>query len=470
MTFGPLSLTTPRRAWAVALALFLLAFAPRAVALARFVTWDELFWTRAALEFHRELDGQDWEGTYVIGQPGVVTMWLGAGALALRGAVAGRAARDQILEAGQLKYRDDDAATMLALAGHWRGLPIAVALFTSLAVALTFLWLRPLWGDGAAPAAGILLAMEPFYVAHSRVFALDAVLASLCLLSLVALARWVADGHRRWLVAGAVLAGLATLNKVPALGLVAWGTLVIGIAGWRRDWRHDRSVGSGSGADLGEERASIARGLRAAALWLVAAMATIFVAWPALWVAPIETLGKVSDTLRTYQGSAYDAMFFAGTAGVPPGPWFYPAVALYRLSPLVLLGGVALAWLARAARASRAVEQRRRAGRVQLGLLPSPHLAGNQVRSLSPAGAAAAGGAGRAGSGAAGGAVALGGPRATGLARWWAGWVGGIVASADGAVVPSGMVRPAAGRRGDGRGAAAVGLGRGDGPSGCLPE
>jgi 4-amino-4-deoxy-L-arabinose transferase-like glycosyltransferase len=311
---------------AVAVGLFLLALAPRATALSTFVTWDELFWTRASLRFYRELDGQDWRTTYIIGQPGVITMWLMSGALAVRGGLAGDTTRQAILDAGQLRYRDDDVATMHTLLEHWRGLAVATALFAAAAVVLTWWWLRRPWGAGPALAAGVGLALEPFFIAHSRVVALDAVLASLCLLAVVALARYAASGTWRWLAAGAALSGLSTVQKVPAATLVLFGLAVVAVAGWRRGgWRIAASAGL---------------------VWCVVAVLAAVVAWPALWVAPVTTLAKVAATLRTYQSEAYDAMFFAGTAGQPPGPWFYPTVFLWRMSPVALIGLALLAWRA----------------------------------------------------------------------------------------------------------------------------
>lgn len=311
---------------AVACALFALALAPRVAALSTFITWDELFWTRAALKFNRELDGADWRDTYVIGQPGVVTMWLGTIALRARAAASPAGAWDEVLAAGRLKYRDDDQATLRQIAALWRGLPAITALFSSLAIVAAWLLLRRPWGDGPALAGAVLLAVDPFFIAHSRVLALDAVLASLCLLSLCFLARYTEGGRWRDLLPGAALAGLAVVQKVPALGLVAWGAAVVA-------WTALRSPGLGRAVTL-------------TAAWCGAALLALVAAWPALWVEPLATVGKILATLRTYEGSAYDSMYFLGEAGAPPGPLFYPAVLAYRASPLVGLGLLLLAWRA----------------------------------------------------------------------------------------------------------------------------
>jgi hypothetical protein len=329
-----------RRRWfataAVAGVLLVLALAPRVLALSRFITWDELFWTRAALKFNREIDGADWRDTYIIGQPGVVTMWLGTLAVRARSTLAPAGAWDEALAAGQLKYRDDDQATLRRLVNLWRGLPLVTALFSSLAIVAAWLLLRGPWGDGPALAGAVLLAVEPFFIAHSRVLALDAVLASLCLLSLACLVRYAAWSRWRDLVPGAALAGLAVVQKVPAIGIVAWGCAVVA-------WTGLRSQGVG-------------RAVGVALLWSGVALLTAVLAWPALWVEPVETISKIITTLRTYEGSAYDSMYFLGRAGEPPGPQFYPMVLAYRSSPLLAVGLALLAW--RALRRDRVVPWR----------------------------------------------------------------------------------------------------------------
>jgi hypothetical protein len=63
-----------------------------------------------------------------------------------------------------------------------------------------------------------------------------------------------------------------------------------------------------------------------------------FALYPALWANPAETL----DTLFAFAGRhvemAQRPIFFAGETTYDPGPLFYPAVLLFRISPIVLVG------------------------------------------------------------------------------------------------------------------------------------
>ncbi len=354
------------RAWLVALLLVAAAFLPRAVGLAQFATWDELYWTHATLRFWRAVDAQRWPRTYIIGQPGVISMWLGSAPLTWRGLTSGPDEWETIGQASRPRYAMDDAAALGALADYWRGLPIATAAATALAVGAVYLLTRRLFGPRAALVAGILVAFDPFYLAHSRLMTLDAVLASLMLLSVLTLLVFHMErlsmqarrererkgaearseegengflslrlrasvflssfrqGSWGWLVASGVLGGLAALQKTTGVFLLGYVGLVCLIAAWPK--------------------------LRTVVLsilaWAVAAVATYVLVWPAMWSAPAETLTALYTTLRSYAPVAYDPTFFLGEPTAAPGALFYPLAFLFRTTPLVLLGLLLLAWVA----------------------------------------------------------------------------------------------------------------------------
>ena len=353
----------------LAVLLVLVALAPRLVGLNQFATWDELFWTHASLRFWRAAQSGAWPRTYVIGQPGVVQMWLGSAAVSLKGWLGGEAVWEASRAAGRPRYAPDDLTMLGAVADEWPTVTPLTALFTALAVGGVYLLLRRLVGTRAALVGALLLAFDPFFLAHSRVMALDAVLASLMTLSLLA---WLVylwgGGGRRYLVLAAVLGGLGALQKttgVFVLGyvgltlLVRWGGALWG----RRDVIDDLAPSKGGGT-TGEVTsplpppALLGRGqgvgsypfVKTALLpglaWAVVAALTYVVVWPAMWTTPRQTLGALYQTLTAYAPTAYDPTFFMGEATVAPGALFYPLVALFRTAPLTWLGLAGLAWRA----------------------------------------------------------------------------------------------------------------------------
>jgi hypothetical protein len=88
----------------------------------------------------------------------------------------------------------------------------------------------------------------------------------------------------------------------------------------------------------------IAEGL----LWFAVALATVFITWPAMWVAPLETVQTAFLLGFKYTtGGHAKGNFLLGQVSNDPGVLFYLVTWLYRTSPLVLLGiaSALIAWL-----------------------------------------------------------------------------------------------------------------------------
>jgi hypothetical protein len=145
---------------------------------------------------------------------------------------------------------------------------------------------------------------------------------------LAGLVFWTGRGGHRYLAFSAVAAGLALLTKIPAVTLVPAFLLTGHVA--------SRVVPGHSW-------------VRSSALWLALAAVTAVACWPALWDDP---LGRLADMARfaQVQGSRPHLWpnFFLGQALITdPGPWFYPVAMAIRLSPVTLVGLVALALVMR---------------------------------------------------------------------------------------------------------------------------
>jgi 4-amino-4-deoxy-L-arabinose transferase-like glycosyltransferase len=296
---------------ATALLLFALAvltLLPRTADLDDFYTIDEAYhWPDRVTRFSAALAAGNWGNTYQTGHPGVTTMWLGSlGALLAKPA--------GVAPPGP----QNDGAAYLA----WLRLPPAIA--NSLALLAGYLLLRRLLDPRSALLAALLWATSPFLIAHSRLLHTDALLTSFMTLAVLLLlyALLYAERQRRpAMIASGVCAGLALLTKTPALALLpftglllAWLYLPAGLAGLRQ------ALGVGL-------------------LWLSAALLTVVLLWPALWVNPGAVLAQVaaeiSDNGLEVHGSGN---FFWGEAHEDPGRLFYPAVLLWRSAPLTLIG------------------------------------------------------------------------------------------------------------------------------------
>ena len=295
--------------------LFVLAIAARLVGITLFITPDEDNWMRRTGNFAQGLAQGDLRRTFQSGHPGVTTMWvahLGAGPEVSR--LAGVTVQDHPVtrEPG---FMDLLIRARLAMVVVNAGLLVAI-------VALTW----RLAGLGPAMLGGIVLALDPFLVAHTQVVHVDGLSAGLMTVAILAAGvYWWAGGRPGYLVLCGVASGLAVLTKAPSLVLGLLVPVVALTAPFvhRGSWTWTR----------------LAQSLLLAG---VVGLAVVFALWPTLWVAPIDTVARaVRFTLET-SAEHRPGNFFLGQPVADPGPWYYPVAMMFRLSPLALAGLVSL--------------------------------------------------------------------------------------------------------------------------------
>jgi 4-amino-4-deoxy-L-arabinose transferase-like glycosyltransferase len=326
----------------VTLLLLILALAlPRLTALDRYVTIDEPIWLMNSANFYQALWTRDWKDTYQLEHPGVTITW--AGTLGFLWKFPGYVK----LVDGQLK-KENKFREFLVSKGHTAlDLLVAGRVFTTLAVILALLLAFPLLvrlaGWGLALLASFLIALDPYFIALSRLLHLDGLLAALMLLSLLAFVCYLDKGRRkRDLLLSGVAAGLSWLTKSPAFFLIPMmGLLVLieFISSWKR-----------IGATEPQNRPGWLRLIwKAVSPWLawLAIGAIVFaLLWPAMWVDPIGALSRVFGGATSYaiEGNSH-VTFFAGQV-IDEGQsvwYYYPVSLLWRITPPVLIGVMILA-------------------------------------------------------------------------------------------------------------------------------
>jgi hypothetical protein len=332
----------------VAAALFLFALLPRVVAVGRFVTVDEGYhWFAWAGQFLRAIRAHDWAATAIIGHPGVTALWLGAG---------GQALYEALVRAGALAASDATLREMLRL---------PVGAVTALCVALGYLMLRRLLPGRAALLGALLWAADPFLIAHSQLLHLDALLASLMFLSLLAamLAFRIDNGAAGvrwgWLVASALAGGLALLTKSPSVLLLG---MVAVVAVWAYGVHPPHVMRPYLMVTLGM------------LVWSAVAAGVWVALWPTAWLDPAGAVGVVVHQAAADGGSPHGwGNFFLGRTVADPGPLFYPVAVALRLTPWALVGVIAAVWFGGgwlARRGWRGVQTMRADDRARIG----PHV------------------------------------------------------------------------------------------------
>lgn len=302
--------------------IFLLALFPRAISPATFISWDEPMWAFRSIKFFTALREGRWAGTFLIGHPGVITTWLGSIAIAVRHFLLGLGSEADWAWLNRLPTLDPaNLDAMRKLAPYLPAARLAVAFVVAFTIAGIYLLARRLFSERTALLGAILLAFDPFHLALSRLLHLDALTAGFMSLSLLSLLVYLMrDRSRSYLALSGCMAGLAALNKSPALFLAPFSLLLLAVY----------------------ERERLKRWASDALLWAVPALVAIFALWPAMWATPLSTIEGVLGQALGYAANAEaTSKFFLGDIWEDPGLLFYILALPFRLSPLALLGSLA---------------------------------------------------------------------------------------------------------------------------------
>ena len=230
-----------------------------------------------------------------------------------------------------------------------------------------------------AALAGLLIALNPFHVALSRVIHHDALSTNFILTSSLSLIIYLAiNPQRRWLVLSGIMAGLGMLTKltgffmIPYFGLLGLLSL---LAIWARKNNEISSsealplpqpsplkgegatplslIGKGVGSEgqpLIQQDISVLKALTRllvdGILWFVLAVMTYILLWPALWVIPSRVFNTLFSIGSKYASTPHaKGVFFLGEPiRADPGVLFYPVVWLFR-SPVWTMIGVVIAFI-----------------------------------------------------------------------------------------------------------------------------
>ena len=283
--------------------------------LGAFMTIDEWSWRQRSIAFRSALLEEKLASTYQSEHPGVVDMWIGSAA--------------EILEwhLGPIGSSQDDGGQGIPGLTLWARRMIAT--ITWLGILGMYLLMRRLWGERAAMAGAVLVALDPFYLAHSRFHHLDGLVTTFAMISILAMLNYAKGKRIGFLALSAVAAALGMVTKISGLVVVPWAVAALYVLG--------------DGGAEGSWLLRAWRKVRPAVPWGLVILAAVFAVWPALWVNPIGTLQKMAA------GGAEQVLnphvfwnYFWHQIRPDPGPGFYPVAWAFRTTPWVMLGILAL--------------------------------------------------------------------------------------------------------------------------------
>lgn len=250
---------------------------PRIFKLDTFVTADEKRWQANVNGFTRHLALLEWNNLLQQPHPGITTQWLGA-----------------------LTIHSDSWAV--------KKLPLVIGQ-SILVLVIGYIFSR-LWGKRAAMALALLLALNPLLIAHTRVYAMDSLLALFTLLSLGLLLLWQKTNATRYLAAAGMSAALAVLSKLSGVTLVPFS---IGFIVWQ------------------QRRYS----LKPLALWLVAFFITAILVLPSLVT---NTIPIVQEIQGFFSSNSYETEHQGAVT-------YYLGTLFFFSTPLQLLAIIALPFI-----------------------------------------------------------------------------------------------------------------------------
>jgi hypothetical protein len=315
----------------VIIAVLVLALVPRLADLDVFLTADEDDQIHFASGFLTAVLAQDWARAVLLGYPGVPTMAFSGLGLGVR----------YLLHAwGYLPLPDSPPNLEAALADVLRYpltyIPPAravMAVVAALAVLAIYVLLRRLVGVRVAVIAAVLIALDPMFLANSRVLHVDAPLTYFMFLSLLAFWLYLRAGRWAWLAVSGVTGALAALSKTPGVLL---GPILVA-TGLIYTLHPPDTTGDPDSPSRRGDRGR--RFLAALVVWVGVAVAAFFAMWPSMWTDPGRAIGWLVDnaTIAMQTGHPSSGVFW-GFGGGDRSPFYYLLSLPFHLTPLATLG------------------------------------------------------------------------------------------------------------------------------------
>lgn len=196
--------------------------------------------------------------------------------------------------------------------------------FLVLTLAITsgfiFYAIKKLFSTKVALLLTILLILEPFYVALTRVFHLEGLLSTFMLASVLWFYYFLQDrSQKNRLLVSALFTGLALLTKISAIYLILFAGLIAAFNAWQTK----------------EYKTQIAWFLK----WLLISLLICFILWPALWLVPGQVYYALVHGVVDVGVDTEHIQYYFGKLVSDPG-YFYFVVVLALRSSVYLIAGL----------------------------------------------------------------------------------------------------------------------------------
>ncbi|MDO8261008.1 MAG: glycosyltransferase family 39 protein, partial [Candidatus Magasanikbacteria bacterium] len=272
-------------------------------------------WKSRIYDFGTGVFGLDFIKTIQKYHPGVTLLWLGAIAVKVYNLFY-----DLVFKHAPI----DNSIAMIFELDFVQKLFVTITIGVTLA--FIFYVLNKLFGKRYAIIAVVLISLEPFYVALTRVLHLEGLMSTFMIASFVWFYYFLTDQtKKKRLYISAAFTALAVLTKTSALFMLPFLGLVLfswDFGAKRRFWPAFRSS------------------LNVYWKWLFFAVLVFVAVWPAMWAYPLLALQTLYRGIFTIGVEGGHDQFYFGAYTQDPGWTFYFVVLALRSSFAVLLGFV----------------------------------------------------------------------------------------------------------------------------------
>lgn len=249
--------------------LFVAALVPRLLEADLFVNIDGAkFWFIRTENFYRSLKYFDFVNTFQTAHPAVTLMWLSGASMLLKNYFLG----------------NYDLFDFSNKAGLLFAAKLPIILITSITISFVYFLIKKLFNNRKIGLfCSLFILINPFYLAHSRFFQMDALLGSFSIFSILLIFIFLQNSQKKYLIFSGIFAGLAILTKTPALILIFYFLLLFYfhyipvISNFLKIFRFNLSNQNFSSFYL----------------WFVVLFSTFFILWPAAIISPITIIKNV---------------------------------------------------------------------------------------------------------------------------------------------------------------------------------
>ena len=304
----------------VVVILFIVAIIPRASSVTTGLTWDEPEWLQKSSKFISAIEELNFQQTVLDYHPGVTTGWIAGIAVRLKSCIdSGGNPKKEVVSYGLVGDRFHFARGYGDVSSEAVAARFSMALVMCVMILGIYFLTRKLFNRAIAFLGTLMIALDPFYIAHSRFILTDALLTTFMVLSVLSLLVYIEKGRQScYAVISGVFCGLACLSKTNGFFLFPFTFIVLLLFHQFRDRR------------LIPLRFSMRMFLG----WVSISLLTFCVLWPKCWIMSVDIGNFTIPCFLLF----LPMLFFIGHWGIKKAIWTTINVTTGDLYRTVLIG------------------------------------------------------------------------------------------------------------------------------------